>query len=253
MKKISVYYKGDKQNLSVQDGAVEGEIFQTLKRLFKITEPISEFFFQDEDGDVVVFPKIIPVDFKVNLVVRIEKIPPPVPQNPNQLPPLTWKSEEPKDVSLGGRRYLVIEDNYVSPGVLSSEVYSKGKLYCVIKFGVESAYNSIGWVRGDYKFPTRKHTIADDSGKENESVQISINFSNQDIVNQTYGILLDMDKREMSFFTVDGKYQPLKLVKRYTGLSPAVRIYAWIKGRGCCHEDGFLILQGSLPIPSKLL
>ena len=71
-KKIDVYHKGIKQTIKVFDNTSEEDLTNFIKKIFHLNVNNSHIFFQDEEGNFLLIPKIIPNGLKVYLYIESE-------------------------------------------------------------------------------------------------------------------------------------------------------------------------------------
>ena len=64
-KKIDIYHKGIKQTIKVYDNTSEEDLINFVKKIFHLNVKNSQIFFQDEEGNFLLIPKIIPNGLKV--------------------------------------------------------------------------------------------------------------------------------------------------------------------------------------------
>ena len=247
-KKINVYYKGVKQTLKVFDNTEESDFLKFIKRVFHIESDISKIFLQDDEGNLLLLPKIIPEGLNVHLYIEPEfkqKVE-DVKVDNSLLPGFKWDDT----ISLFDGKAKVSNDGYVlgvegqSSGwtpVASTTVYTTGKLFCKIN-AVIHVYQALGVCSVNY------------DGKKlhwNNDLVVAFNMHDyfQNLMDDGFvhsmAFLLNMNTKTFSFYELkDDKY-----VKTLSLSFPfeKVKIYGWVKGYG------FSILEGgSSPIPSYL-
>ena len=155
-KKINVYYQGIKQTIKIFDNTPNEDIINFVKKIFHLQCDNSKLFFQDEEGNFLLLPPIIPEGLNIHLYIEpefkenIKNIKP----NKDLLPGFKWDA----DFSVFDGRPVVSNDGYVlgkesqglgwSP-VVSTTIYKKGKLFCKLntKFTI---YMSLGVCSLDY-------------------------------------------------------------------------------------------------------
>ena len=71
-KKIDIYHKGIKQTIKVYDNTSEEDLTNFVKKIFHLNVKNSQIFFQDEEGNFLLIPKIIPNGLKVYLYIESE-------------------------------------------------------------------------------------------------------------------------------------------------------------------------------------
>ena len=155
-KLLRIFYAGTEQRLKVFDGTDEKTIIQAAKKAFKIDADDSRIFLQDEDGDLVVIPPVLPNELKLFLYVEPEKCPKPVllPPSTDLLPGFKWdgtvsKYDGPPNISNNG--YTLGKESAGSgwTPVVSTETYSHRKLYCKLIM-VPHIYQNIGVCPPEY-------------------------------------------------------------------------------------------------------
>ena len=70
MKTLKIYYKGTCQEMVAADETDADQVFYELKKIFRIPEDLKNFFFQDSEGRIVIFPKKLPNELSLFLFVR---------------------------------------------------------------------------------------------------------------------------------------------------------------------------------------
>jgi hypothetical protein len=284
MKNIHVYYKAIKQTFSVADGVTEDELFNTLKRIFRISEPISEFFFQDGDGNILIIPHIIPDELRLNLLVRMSDFkatkttkkftneycnvesPLEIAARGNEsneeiicsflslcqkeksilLPGFNWITDESEkdSLTLENRRYM--------PLPMPIGTFSGGAMSNV----VYSAGKLYFTIKIDVKEYYASFGYVASNFQFNrkfpppDHLTFGLDYLEQDNVMKIFGVLLDMDHKTMFIFKVNSLYEPTKLLRKFENLPSRVRIYAWLKAGDGFHH--FSIIDSSLPIPRIL-
>ena len=247
-KKINVYYKGVKQTLRVFDNLEEKDFLNLVKKVFHLKADISKIFLQDSEGNFLLLPKIIPDGLNVHLYIepefeqKIENIK----KNDMLLPGFKWDD----NFSRFDGKPVVSNDGYVlgkkgqttgwTP-VVSTTVYSTGKLFCKINIECNN-YQALGVCNLNYDGKTLHWD-------NNNIVAFNIHdyFKNQldDGFVYSMAFLLNMNKKVFHFYELKND----KFKKKFSLSFPydKVRIYGWVK----CY--GFSILEGgSSPIPSYL-
>ena len=247
-KKINVYYKGVKQTLKVFDNTEESDFLKFIKRVFHIESDISKIFLQDDEGNLLLLPKIIPEGLNVHLYIepefkqKIEDI-----KVINYLlPGFKWDDT----ISLFDGKAKVSNDGYVlgverqmsgwTP-VASTTVYTAGKLFCKIN-AVIHVYQALGVCSVNYDGKTLHW--------DNDLV-VAFNMHDyfQNLMDDGFvhsmAFLLNMNTKTFSFYELkDDKYVKV-LSLSFT--FEKVKIYGWVK------VYGFSILEGgSSSIPSYL-
>ena len=253
-KKINVYYKGVKQTLRVFDNTSESEFLDFIIKVFHLQADKSKIFLQDEEGNFLLLPKIIPDGLNIHLYIEPEFIPNTSNvQNTNNnssynglLPGFKWDP----NISCFDGRPKVSDDGYVlgEPGqnsgwtpVVSTTIYTSGKLFCKInaKFSV---YQALGVCNLNY------------DGKklhwDNDNV-VAFDVHNyfEDYLYDNFihsvAFLLNMEDKIFSFYELKNDKYVKKLSLTFT--FDKVKIYAWVK------SYGFSVLEGgSSSIPSYL-
>jgi hypothetical protein len=284
MKNIHVYYKAIKQTFSVADGVTEDEMFNTLKRIFRISEPISEFFFQDGDGNILIIPHIIPDELRLNLLVRMSdfkatkttsksgdeyfniETPLQIAARDNKLseenvrlylslcnkedtlllPGFNWITAESEKDS------LTLENRKYMPLTMPVGTYSGGAMSNVV-YSAGKLYFTIKIDVNEY-YASFGYVASDFQLNQRvlppDHLTLGLDYLEGDNVMKIFGVLLDMDRKTMFIFMVNSVYEPTKLLRKFENLPSQVRIYAWIKAGDGFHH--FSIIDSSLPIPRIL-
>lgn len=266
MKVLKVYYKGTCQELSVADGTPCDDIFEILKRVFRIQEDITDFFFQDSEGRIVVLPKTIPNELPLYLYVRSSSNNNNNNSQPSPQSSFKWKficTRGTERQLVDGVRYSPINspDDGLNPSIISSINFSQGKHYTVIKvdshgcgwtgFGLPGSppeYFNPGW-HCAYKY----------SGLPDSKLPtfIRVDESSFDQLTKLVGIIIDCDSKTGFFVQVNPEtFLPTTIVCKVTDLPDSVLIFAGIKGWSCIPSPhtGITLVKDSLPYPdiSKL-
>lgn len=257
IKVIKVYYKGTCQDLSVADNTKEKEIFQIMKRIFRIEENIDQFFLQDSEGRIVILPKKLPNNLSVFLYVRqstnIPSIKPTI-KSPKWKFICTKGTE--KQLVDGTHYYYINSPDTSYPTVISSINFSEGKHFSIIKidshgcgwigFGIPGSppeYFNPGWHCG-YQY----------SYISNDKLPTFIKIREGDVqgVSKLIGVAIDCDSRTGYFLQVNSDtFDPLKIVTKVTDLPESVLIFAGVKGWECIKPPftGITLVRSSLPFP----
>ncbi|OHT00602.1 hypothetical protein TRFO_32719 [Tritrichomonas foetus] len=249
-KTLNVYYQSILQKLKVFDNTSEEAIFLTIMRIFQIEADIKDVFFQDEDGDILILPSIIPDNLSVYVYIRptykdhsgndtIEN------NNKNKT-----QKEEAKDSSLlpgfkwdKTNRYLLKENFDLS---LSSRTYTQGKLYC--KFLIKtmgSPYQAIGLHNADIKHLEMFPESSDDPLYHLTCYDDPPFLVGPSSEVKEFSMFIDMDNSEVTFIQISNG----KVVKneKHKIQFKNVQIIGYSK-----HGFIQIIEKGSSPIPSFL-
>ena len=110
-KKVNVYYKGVKQTIKVFDNTSESDFLEFIKKIFHLNSDKSKIFLQDEEGNFLLLPKIIPEGLNIHLYIEPEFVPKNQTVNTDNslLPGFKW---DPNFSTLDGRP-VVSADGYV--------------------------------------------------------------------------------------------------------------------------------------------
>ena len=249
-KKIDIYHKSIKQTIKVYDNTSEEDLINFVKKIFHLNVKNSQIFFQDEEGNFLLIPKIIPNGLKVYLYIEpeynqdISQIKP----NNSLLQGFKWDNT----ISNYDGKAIVSNDGYVlgekdqntgwTP-VVSTTIYKTGKLFC--KLNIKgNVYQSLGVCNLQYDGKklhwNNENVVAFDSYK----VYFNGNYNDDDFA-KPYAFLLNMDKKKFMFYELkNNKYNMMiSLSFKFN----EVKIYGWVK----CY--GFSILEGgSSQIPDYL-
>ena len=71
-KHVNFYYKDCKQTLIIFDNTPEEDLINFIKKVFRLESKNSKIFFQNEEGNFLLFPKIIPEGLNVHLYIEPE-------------------------------------------------------------------------------------------------------------------------------------------------------------------------------------
>jgi len=244
-KKIDIYHKGIKQTIKVYDNTSEEDLINFVKKIFHLNVKNSQIFFQDEEGNFLLIPKIIPNGLKVYLYIEpeynqdISQIKP----NNSLLPGFKWDNtisnyDGKAKVSNDG---YVLGEKYQSAGwtpVVSTTIYKTGKLFCKLNIR-EDVYQALGVCNLQYDglklHWDTPNVIAFDSD------QVYYNNSNNDNdFTKPYAFLLNMDKKKFIFYEL--KNDQYKMMISLSFNFDEVKIYGWVK------SYGFSILEGGSSI-----
>lgn len=249
-KKINVYYRDVKQTIKIFDNTSEDELINLIKKIFHLEANNSKIFFQDEEGNFLLIPKIIPDGLNVHLYIEPEfkQDISQIKLNSSLLPGFKWDDK----FSLYDGKAIVSNDGYVlgiekqlsgwTP-VVSTTVYRTGKLFCKLNIKADR-YQAIGVCNLKYNGKelhrnNKKDVIAIDSeGCFYKGDEMG------EFVN-TYAFLLNMYKKKFIFYEKKGDifYE----IRSFFFDFNEVKIYAWVK------RLGFSILEGgSSEIPEYL-
>lgn len=255
---LKIYYKGTCQEMSVADGTDENKIFEQLKRIFRIPEDISDFFFQDSEGRIVVLPQKFPEELSLFLYVRsgaqdLSNI------SQTQENQLKWKfvcTPGTEEQLTDGIHYHPINnpDPKLLPTVISSIFFSQGKHFTVIK--VDS--HGCGWIglglpglQPQYFNPS--YTYRNEcNGSTFQRTFIQIGESECDQVSKYTGIAIDYTSKICYFLKVNtDTFQPVKIIAKVTELPISVIIFAGVKNWNCFKPNftGITLIKDSLPFP----
>ena len=69
---INVYYKGANQKFKYYGKFDEKSVKTTIRHFFRISEPIENIHFQDEDGDIVILNEETPSGVSVYIYVETD-------------------------------------------------------------------------------------------------------------------------------------------------------------------------------------
>lgn len=247
-KKVNVYYKGVKQTIKVFDNTSESDFLEFIKKIFHLNSDKSKIFLQDEEGNFLLLPKIIPEGLNIHLYIEPEFVPKNQTINTDNslLPGFKW---DPNFSTLDGRP-VVSADGYVlgKPGqntgwtpVVSTTIYTTGKLFFKVncRFLV---YQALGVCSLDYD---GKKLHWDNSNVVAISIEKEFYNYCYDDFTHSMAFLLNMNKKTFSFYELkNDKYE-----KKISLTFPfdKVKIYGWVKSYGFSVLDG-----GSSPIPDYL-
>lgn len=266
MKVLKVYYKGTCQELSVADGTSSDEIFEVLKRVFRINENLDNFFFQDSEGRIVILPKILPKELSLFLYVRQDidssSFQAQTAPSNQQAPDLKWKficTKGTEQQLINGIRYYPTnnptEGQY--PSIISSINFSQGKHFTVIKLDSHGC----GWVGlglpgspPEY-FNPGWHCGCKYSGLPESKLPtfIRIGESECDQLTKLTGIVIDCDSKIGYFVQVNPEtFSPLKIILKVTDLPESILIFAGAKAWSCIPQPhtGITLVKDSLPYPN---
>ena len=244
-KKIDIYHKGIKQTIKVYDNTSEEDLINFVKKIFHLNVKNSQIFFQDEEGNFLLIPKIIPNGLKVYLYIEpeynqdISQIKP----NNSLLPGFKWDNT----ISNYDGKAKVSNDGYVlgkknqnrgCTPVVSTTIYKTGKLFCKLNIR-EDVYQALGVCNLQYDGRNlhwdNPNVVAFDSYK------VYFNDSNNDNdFTKPYAFLLNMDKKKFIFYEL--KNDQYKMMISLSFNFDEVKIYGWVK------SYGFSILEGGSSI-----
>ena len=253
-KKINVYYKGVKQKLRVFDNTSESELLDFIIKVFHLKADKSKIFLQDDEGNFLLFPKIIPDGLNIHLYIEPEFIPNPsnVQNTQNNisynglLPGFKWDAnfscyDGPPKVSADGYVLGKLGQGTGWTPVVSTIIYTYGKLFCKMN-AFFAYYQALGVC--NLKYDGKKLHWNNDN-----IVAFNIHDFYHDFLGDNFthsvAFLLNMNNKTFSFYDLKND----KYVKKLCLSFPfdKVRIFAWVK------SYGFSILEGgSSPIPSYL-
>lgn len=238
-----------------------------MKQIFKITEPLEQIYFQDEDGDILIINENIPSGISIHLFVEPDSIP----KNPSkelkvkdkkeELIKFHWiieksyNSDKLTNVIINKYLYTTVNDDDTHPFVRSSCTFEKGVHFFVLRKPRLDAYTFI--------------CINDENKTDNEIYKDAIGIINgyprndNELYNSNLGILIDMEHKKCIFYDYDKK---AKIKIQYTQnlidetdtegyeapiLFEKVKLVAWLKRHACnIDRKGITILnEGCIPIP----
>lgn len=250
-KKINVFYKGVQQTLKVFDNTEELDFLKFVKRIFHIESDISKMFLQDDEGNFLLLPKVIPDGLNVHLYIepefkqKTENI-----KVDNSLQPgFKWDN----NFSFFDGKAVVSNDGYVlgipsqmtgwTP-VVSTTVYTSGKLFCKINI-VFHHYQALGVCSLDYD----GKELHWHNNNKNKVVAFDVYEHFGNMINDGFvhsmAFLLNMNTKQFSFYELKNDIYVKKLCLSFP--FEKVKIYGWLK------QYGFSILEGgSSPIPIYL-
>ena len=247
-KKINIYFKGVKQTLTVFDNSNESDLLNLIKKIFHIEADVSKIYLQDDEGNFLLLPKIIPDGLNIHLYVEPEfKQNTKAIKNDNSLlPGFKWDNS----ISLLDGKARISNDGYIlgephqitgwTP-VVSTTIYTTGKLFCKINAKFRF-YQAIGVCSLDYD---GKKIHWDDDNIKAICIEKEFHEMLDDGFVHSIAFLLNMNTRKFSFYELKND----KYIKKLSFSFPfeKVKIYGWVK------SYGFSILEGgSSPIPSYL-
>lgn len=260
MKVLKVYYKGSCQELSVADGTESDEIFQMMKRIFHIEEDLSDFFFQDSEGRIVILPKKLPKELSLFLYVRqnmVQTVPAPT-LPPKQSYKWTLKCTEGTENQLeDGIHYHYINspDMNKPPYVISSIAFSEGKHYTVIKVDSAHRCSMLGFgIPGcppEY-FANKQGTDCHTPEFEHKPFFVMWDYE-FDRLTKLIGIAIDQDSKTCYFLQVNPEtFEPFQIEKEVTDIPSSIILYAGVKNWRCFEPPctGITIIKDSLPFPN---
>ena len=271
-KELNVYYKGTMQKIKYYGNLDEKQLKSTVKQVFKITEPLEQIFFQDNEGDILLINDQIPSGLSVHIFVE----PDTIPKNRSKelkveeksgLMKFNWILDEisnQKDLNskviINKYLYTTVSDNDVHPSVRSSCIFEKGKHFFVLRKPVLSFYSLLLICEENLNFGImncpvgQSHAIGIFNGYPDE------NWPSNDLFTINLGILIDMENKKCVFYDYD-KRKRIKIMytknneKKEDYEAPIdferAKVLAWLK-RDVCNRGkiGITILnEGCIPIP----
>lgn len=263
-KSITIYYK-NKVKIINYSGKFNLEFTKKLlKSYFFIQESIDQFFFEDEDKDILILNSNIPDNIIAYLLVREDFIP----KNPSKALKISYKKnlefDSKKsllkfnwslDNEIDNLKYLnCIEDKYIykcikykdyNASVRSSASFTTGTYFFVIRIGILRCYESLAVVEDEAPdvnyLASYKHKTFIGYYNMEELIKERGKFNYLDIA-----IYIDMDRKKCIFYNYDKK----KFLKFGKIRSDSVKLFAWLKNGGYDKEKGMIILnEGCIPIP----
>ena len=206
-KKIDVYHKGFKQTIKVFDNTSEEDLINFIKKIFHLNVNNSQIFFQEEEGNFLLIPKIIPNGLKVYLYIEseykqdISQIKPII----QILPGFKWDNT----ISNYDGKAIVSYDRYIlgkkvqSTGwtpVVSTTIYKTGKLFCKLNIK-RNVYQALGVCNLQYDGKKlhwdNENVVAFDSYK----VYFNGEYNDDDFA-KPYAFLFNMDKKNLYFMNL---------------------------------------------------
>lgn len=251
---INVFFKDIKRKISYFGSFNEKTIKSNLKILYHIKEPIDHIFFTDENGEIMILEgDNVPNNLNVHLYIEYEPIPKEpekeldiLVSNTQNLVKFHWvffdesvNAEEWKEsISQNKYTYKAIKNNGKSnPFVVSSELFSNGKFFIVIRKGWTSFYSALCIINSEYKFQTNEYPYNCD---EYKGIKAMDNYV------QNIGILIDIPNHKVKFYD----YCNHKLIIEEDINFQSAKLVAWLKGTHCDDGNGFTILnEGCIPVP----
>ena len=244
-KKIDVYHKGIKQTIKVFDNTSEEDLINFVKKIFHLNVKNSQIFFQDEEGNFLLIPKIIPNGLKVYLYIEpeynqdISQIKP----NNSLLPGFKWDNT----ISNYDGKAKVSNDGYVlgekdqntgwTP-VVSTTIYKTGKLFCKLNIR-EEFYQALGVCNLQYDGLKLHWDTPNVIAFDSDQVYYNNSNNDNDFI-KPYAFLLNMDKKKFIFYEL--KNDQYKMMISLSFNFDEVKIYGWVK------SYGFSILEGGSSI-----
>ena len=263
---INVYYKGISQKIKYYGNFNEKSIKSIAKQVFKISEPLEQIYFQDEDGDILALDEQTPSGISVYIYVE----PDAIPKNPStelkisetsqKLLKFHWLIEN--DVEQHGNSnlnviqnkyiYKTVNDNDIHPGVRSSCSFEKGKFFFVLRKSELGAYTALAITKDEVNLAySRENSIGIFDGYPEDSSTFAKNL----------GIFIDMENKKCIFYDYDKKTK--YKIQYYNSnnereegyeapiFSQKVKLVAWLKRNGCigCIEGITILNEGCIPIP----
>ena len=269
-KTINISYDGCVQKIKYFGKIDSDSIKKIIKSRFFIEESLEQIFFQDEENDILILNGNIPDNITVYLYIQKDLIP----KNPlkaikilkpkyEELLKFHWilenedENSEFKDCIVDKYIYKNINDLETHPQARSSITFKTGVHFFVIRVGSFGSYECLRVVED--KSPCIKKNW---DYKHNTIIGFSFNF---DSYPHSYGkpldvgILIDMEKKECSFYdfekkkmiTVGHNYYPPKIIPMTGKIrDDGVKLVAWLKRGVTSAERGITILnEGCIPIP----
>ena len=244
-KKIDIYHKGIKQTIKVYDNTSEEDLINFVKKIFHLNVKNSQIFFQDEEGNFLLIPKIIPNGLKVYLYIEpeykqdISQIKP----NNSLLPGFKWDNtisnyDGKAKVSNDG---YVLGEKYQSSGwtpVVSTTIYKTGKLFCKLNIR-EDVYQALGVCNLQYDGLKLHWDTPNVIAFDSDQVYYNNSNNDNDFI-KPYAFLLNMDKKKFIFYEL--KNDQYKMMISLSFNFDEVKIYGWVK------SYGFSILEGGSSI-----
>ena len=270
-KEINVYYKGSVQKIKYYGSLDEESLKKTIKQIFKIEEPLSQIYFQDEDGDIIILNDQIPSGLSVHVFVEPDSIPKNPSkelnvENKNGLLKFHWILEKsnPSDLKVIVDKYLytTVDDDDHHPQARSSCTFEKGIHFFVLRKPVLSAYSFLFICDED-----RTYKRSDESSYPNTIGICNGCPRDENFYNDNYtinlGILVDMEHKKCVFYDYDKRIKRkiffMKNNEAEEGYEAPIgfekaKLLAWLK-RDACNGDGrrigiTILNEGCIPIPN---
>ena len=261
MKTLKIYYKGTCQEMVAADETDADQVFYELKKIFRIPEDLKNFFFQDSEGRIVIFPKKLPNELSLFLFVRSDSnlgsnSNNPQPINPNIKWTFTCMKGTEEQLQNGTHYALVKEPSPgPNPTLVSSIRFSQGRYYFILKVDTQLNNGYVGFCSPDYT-PERIDSFLRYGNclvcAHVENQFVHINESSIDPLTKLVGIAIDFISGTAYFLKVTSTYQPTKIILKVKDFNEPVKVYAYIKSwiYAKAPHTGITLVESSLPFPT---